>query len=309
MRTVGELLQKSREKKGFSLSDISKLTKIRVSYLGAIEASRYDLLPAPVFTKGFIKSYARLLGLDEEEVLAFYRREFDEQKSKNKPSLTPPQPLHRSIQLFNPTAFIFIFVIVLILGFFSYLYFQYQSYSKAPILSLEKPQDRVEQTLSYTQVLGQASEDAIVKINGQTIKTALNGRFDITVDLTEGENRIEVTAINAIGKETKELRTVYYIREKTASEEPASEINANKIILKIKVGPNAAWVKVILDNEDEENSFEGILNPNTERSFEFQEEVRIRSGNAGSTEVLLNDVSEGFMGEEGVPVEKIYRKE
>ncbi len=72
---LGEYLKKERRKAGLSVDDVASSTKLRKSLVLAIEEARFDELGADVYAKGYIKSYARLLGLDQEKVLAMYRRE------------------------------------------------------------------------------------------------------------------------------------------------------------------------------------------------------------------------------------------
>jgi cytoskeleton protein RodZ len=71
----GALLKKEREKKGLSHTQISQQIRLRPRFLEAIENEEWDLLPAPSFAKGFIRSYARVLGLDEERVVDLYGEE------------------------------------------------------------------------------------------------------------------------------------------------------------------------------------------------------------------------------------------
>jgi len=71
----GALLKREREKKGLSHTQISQQTRLRPHLLEAIENDDWDLLPAPTLVKGFIRSYARALGLDEEHILDLYGEE------------------------------------------------------------------------------------------------------------------------------------------------------------------------------------------------------------------------------------------
>ncbi|EFK10526.1 conserved hypothetical protein [delta proteobacterium NaphS2] len=73
--SLGALLRKEREKKGFNYAQISQQTRMRPHFVAAIENEDWDLLPAPTLVKGFIKSYARVLSLDEERLLDLYREE------------------------------------------------------------------------------------------------------------------------------------------------------------------------------------------------------------------------------------------
>jgi hypothetical protein len=70
--TFGEKLRQQREQRGISLEAISKTTKISTRLLRALEDERFDQLPGGVFNKGFVRAYARQVGLDEEEALGDY---------------------------------------------------------------------------------------------------------------------------------------------------------------------------------------------------------------------------------------------
>ena len=73
METLGEHLKKNREEKGITLEEIEEVTKISLNYLRAIEEERFEKLPAPIFALGFIKQYARCIGLDPEDIAVRYR--------------------------------------------------------------------------------------------------------------------------------------------------------------------------------------------------------------------------------------------
>ena len=75
LRTVpqfGDKFRKARETKNLSLDDVSRVTKIGTRMLQAIEEEHFDLLPGGVFNKGFIRAYAKQLGLNDEEAVNDY---------------------------------------------------------------------------------------------------------------------------------------------------------------------------------------------------------------------------------------------
>jgi transcriptional regulator with XRE-family HTH domain len=72
MGVFGDKFRKAREKKNISLDDVSNVTKISSRMLQAIEQERFDQLPGGVFNKGFIRAYAKHLGLNDEEAVADY---------------------------------------------------------------------------------------------------------------------------------------------------------------------------------------------------------------------------------------------
>jgi hypothetical protein len=72
MDEVGTRLREARAQRGLSLEDVAMATKVPKASLTNLEAGRYDLLPAPVFIRGFIRSYARAVGLDPNPVVRAY---------------------------------------------------------------------------------------------------------------------------------------------------------------------------------------------------------------------------------------------
>ncbi len=70
--TLGEKLRQAREERGFTLGDVAEQTRISSLYLESIENDDYKILPGGIFNKGFVKSYAKCVGIGEAEALADY---------------------------------------------------------------------------------------------------------------------------------------------------------------------------------------------------------------------------------------------
>src|SRR6202047_2940958 len=70
--SFGEKLRKEREQRKITLDDISSTTKISTRMLRALEDEHFDELPGGVFNKGFVRAYARHIGLDEEQAITDY---------------------------------------------------------------------------------------------------------------------------------------------------------------------------------------------------------------------------------------------
>jgi len=73
MPAFGENLRREREMRGVSLEEISSATKISMRFLEAIEREEFSKLPGGIFSRSFIRTYARYLGLDEERVVAEFQ--------------------------------------------------------------------------------------------------------------------------------------------------------------------------------------------------------------------------------------------
>ncbi len=66
---VGAFLAAKRGERGLSLQQAAAATHIRLEHLRALEADEPELLPAPVYARGYLRTYARYLGLDEESLV------------------------------------------------------------------------------------------------------------------------------------------------------------------------------------------------------------------------------------------------
>jgi len=91
METVGKYLKRERELRNISLKEISTSTKIRESLLRAIEEDRYDLLPSPVFVKGFLIAYGKYIGLDPSDVVLRYESDLKELDGYEEKGPLPPR--------------------------------------------------------------------------------------------------------------------------------------------------------------------------------------------------------------------------
>lgn len=72
LASFGDELRREREIRAISLKEIADATKISKRFLDAIERNDHKTLPAPVFTRGFVREYARYLGLNAEEMVNRY---------------------------------------------------------------------------------------------------------------------------------------------------------------------------------------------------------------------------------------------
>jgi cytoskeletal protein RodZ len=70
--TLGSFLKQQRERRGMSVAELARVTRIPLLSLEAIECDRFDELPGEVFVRGFLKAYAQAVSLVPAEVLARY---------------------------------------------------------------------------------------------------------------------------------------------------------------------------------------------------------------------------------------------
>ena len=90
MESVGEFFRQVRETKGLTVDEVASKTRIRSDFVKALEDGNFAKLPDQVFARGFVRSYARSLGLDEEDAIhrfvqsagAFYEKQDERERLK-----------------------------------------------------------------------------------------------------------------------------------------------------------------------------------------------------------------------------------
>jgi cytoskeletal protein RodZ len=89
--TLGSYLRQHREGRTMSVPELSRVTRIPMASLEAIEADRFDELPGEVFVRGFLKAYAQAVGLLPDEVLVRYT-------SSRRVAYVTPLPMQTPLQ-------------------------------------------------------------------------------------------------------------------------------------------------------------------------------------------------------------------
>jgi cytoskeletal protein RodZ len=200
--TLGERFRKIRSDRRISLSEVSRATKIQIKYLEAIEEGAYEKLPAEVYVKGFLRSYAGHLGVPEDAILRLYDRERHIQKNLGRVEharLSPSAPIRFSFSP-SPKMLAIGLGFLIAIGFFSYLYFELRSFVSEPRLVIETPSDG--ETVEGTEVIvsGKTDPRAEVRINAVETIVDETGAFSERVTLTAGLNTITVSSENRFGK-------------------------------------------------------------------------------------------------------------
>ncbi len=82
MSALGEQLKQVREAKNLSLAQVAEETKIRTDHLEAIESGRFDIFAAPVYARGSVRTYVRLLKMNEQEAMEQLKQEMEPDKPR-----------------------------------------------------------------------------------------------------------------------------------------------------------------------------------------------------------------------------------
>ena len=104
MPTVGEQLHQAREAQKLELNEIAEITKIRGDHLRALEEGNYSVFSAPVYIRGFVRTYANLLKLNTAQVLEQLGRELADSGQVD-PSLVPPERSVLDLAMFQLAKF------------------------------------------------------------------------------------------------------------------------------------------------------------------------------------------------------------
>ena len=82
---IGEVLKRARTRQGIEIASVEERTKIRTKYLRALEAEDWEVLPSSAYAKGFLRTYAQVLGLDADAIVEQFRLQVESQLEPGNP--------------------------------------------------------------------------------------------------------------------------------------------------------------------------------------------------------------------------------
>ncbi len=130
--SVGAYLSQERKRQNISLAEIAKVTRISPQYLEALEKDEFQTLPASIFVRSFLRTYAAQIGLDPKEVLNLYETQMDPLlELGRKEAVAPPKKLEPLVKYI-----LTLFIIVLGMGI-AYLFLKETSVPPSPSPSPE----------------------------------------------------------------------------------------------------------------------------------------------------------------------------
>ncbi len=296
---LGERLAEIRERKGFSIEEAAKVTKINLKYLRYLEAGQYDKLPAEVYVRGFLKNYADFLSIREEDVLRIYDKEkkiFRNIKEKDRPS-QPPNKIKLPVVILPLKLIISLLFGLFFIALAWYFYVEAGKFSETPRLLVYKPLNNSVIKNSSTEVSGVTDVGNTVSLNGKNIFVDENGKFRERVSLRVGLNELVIKAKNKFGKESEQKINVsarydkqkYFKREQATLEKGENKPIDNKIRLTIRAQDSPVWLSVKVDGE---KKYSGTMLPGTEENFVAEKEIKVTSGMANKTLIKEGDSQE-----------------
>jgi cytoskeletal protein RodZ len=266
---LGQRLRQARESLGLSLDDVEESTRIRRVFIEALEEDRFDALPGAVYARGFLRNYARLLGLDAGELL----QEFEAAtgtSSTHVPQVLD-QPLARPSRIGR---WIGTLLIVLLVGAVSVA--GWYGYNRLfldidPFAPSNAPASAIGPTATPTT-------------------TPTPGAIPMAPELDE---RLTPTA--ALEQTPQPTPTA------TVTPTPSPTPILGIVVEARLIAPT--YVELTLDGE---SAFIGTLQAGEDRVWTAQERVQMRLGNAGGIEFTVNGVEVGAPGTPGQVLDVEY---
>jgi len=195
MKTVGSIISEARIEKGYTLTQLSELTRIDPRYISAVEQDHYHLLPSITFAKGFIRNLAVTLEKNPDELVAIFRRDYHPQRTQianNHSPIYKKNTLSLPVQYLPLVGGITIFLI--------YLVIQFRAVIIPPRLDIIQPSP--ESVLSSPVTIeGLTIPEGRVIINDEiNIKPDQTGHFVSQVYLSPGSTNLEVIVTNRFNR-------------------------------------------------------------------------------------------------------------
>lgn len=246
--TLGEKLRQAREERGISISEVAEQTRISPHYLASIENDDYRTLPGGIFNKGFVKSYAKYVGVDEHEALQDYTRLISSQEGEvsDDPKTYRPEVLtdDRASSSMIPT----IIFAVIILGAMTFGLLKLVEY-------IQNNQNQPESN-SNTAV---NTNSAVVNTNTNTAPS-IPSTNEISVNLKSTED-VSATVVNdtkttyptikpAESIELKAQNSLRISYSKSKANAVQMTLNGKSITLPTQTAPNQGTIKFEINKDN-----------------------------------------------------------
>lgn len=308
--TLGEKLRKLRQQYRMSYTEIAKATRIQAKYLEYLEAGQYEKLPAEVYVRGFLKSYARHLGLDDDAFLKLYDKEKYIRENLGQEGRAPELVRYPSMNawIITPRTIVVTMLVLILGGTFIYLFSEFRSFVAEPELRITDPLPGATIDGSIVFLQGKTDPGATVTANGEPVFIGSTGAFSEELTLQEGLNRITVRATNRFDKTKEETIAIESRIADTAGDNAASEPSSAGFVFRVRATTKAVNVTVATG---ETVLYSGTLTPGKEESFSgLSNPVRLTTDDALHTEAGLDEQAMEAVGKEAVSVSgRIYAGE
>ena len=275
MSGFGERLRRQREMRGVSLEEISKSTKIGTRSLKAVEDEDFEKLPGGIFNKGFVRAYARFLGLDEEQIVGDFEEAWNAYEAERTPQVFPV-PEEETKPSSSGWGWISVLIIVFagLGGWYGYQRMHAPEPVAPPVVAPQTSQPDTSSSSSASDT--NQNPPAAQPPSAPALHPDQNGNATQSAPPEKPSQQPKTTALGASS-------------EASTSKSPASAASPAKsppAAIRLQVFARAdSWLSVSADGKD---LGQGILAAQKTRSIRAQKEVRLKIGNLGGVEISFN---------------------
>lgn len=147
---------------------------------------------------GILKNYARFLSLDEQKILAFFRREYEKKEDVRFKERISGRYLSSDSKKTVLAGFIVLFLLFLV--YFSYQIYQYM---KPPTVEIVSPKVTTFRRDATITIVGKTEKEAVVTILGERVYQNKDGIFEYVLPLKQKNTAFSVEVVGANGKKTQ----------------------------------------------------------------------------------------------------------
>ncbi len=197
MKTIGQILGNARTNKKYSYQKLEKITKIKSSFIVAIEDENWQTLPGFATVLGFVKSISSALDIDEKMAVAILKRDYPPKKIS-----INPNPDISSKPSWNPKLTFKLGVGLVVLIILGYLTFQYVKFISPPRVEVVSPIEGQLVDGDFVLVFGSTETDVKITVDNQPVLIDKDGKFSTNIEISPNTTKIIIRAISRSGKET-----------------------------------------------------------------------------------------------------------
>lgn len=254
--SIGEILKKAREKKGISLEEVHRVTKMHPRMLEALEEDRLEDILGRTYVKAFLKSYAHYLGLDVDEIVQQYTMKHSLETGEKLISGQKPILVKRQREFSRAIAITSALIVCLFILSFATLKFinHFKYVVKTKVVAVPQKAELGEKATEGTGTLPQEIEDIkreLIPIpKDRTITLTVTTDKDVWLKITQDG---ELAFHGILSKNTKETwRANNEIRLSEIGRPEALKLNVNGKIIDLsgkRLGKNILITQKGIDLE------------------------------------------------------------
>lgn len=301
MESVGDFFRQVRETKGLTVDEVASKTRIRTDFVKALEDGNFAKLPDQVFARGFVRSYARSLGLDEEDAIHRFIQSagsfYEKQDERDRLKIRQVEE-DRKRQANRKAVIIAIGVAVLTLIF---------------LLSREQSAVLRQGTPDQTTVAKRSAQPSKDLPEHATEPSKVNGTLAGTAkQATDAQPKQEQAASAAVASKAESGMVSAVSTVSPGSDGPLAGLSLNgamdpgdgKLVLDLEA-TELSWVVVQIDNGSPQES---LLRPGERSHWTGQDQFILTLGNAGGVKAELNGKPQKPFGPSGKVARDIVLK-